>query len=37
VNEVENLLQEWDLDINAVRENINQSPTPRDRERWQAL
>ena len=37
MGEVENLLHEWDLDINVVRENIYQATTPRERERWHAV
>ncbi len=37
MNDVINMLKEWNLDINAVRERMYQAPTPRERERWHAL
>src|SRR3989442_9584528 len=33
----EAVLAQWQLDVPAVRERIYRAPTPRERERWQAL
>ncbi len=37
MNEIGELLQQWQLDANAVRERIYRALTPRERERWHAL
>jgi transposase len=31
------ILEQWQLDVKAVRERVYRAPTPRERERWHAL
>jgi transposase len=31
------MLEQWQLDMNQVRERVYRAPTPRERERWHAL
>jgi transposase len=31
------LLEQWQLDLKAVRERVYRAPTPRERERWHAV
>ena len=37
MNDVLTMLERWKLDVKAVRERVYRAPTPRERERWQAL
>jgi transposase len=37
MNEMTELLHNWQLDTNAVRDLVYRAPTPRERERWHAL
>lgn len=37
MNDVLPLLNRWQLDVKAVREQVYRAPTPRERERWHAL
>lgn len=37
MNDVSDLLKEWQLDMRAVRERMYRSPTPRERERWHSI
>ena len=37
MNDVLTMLGRWQLDVKAVRERVYRAPTPRERERWQAL
>ena len=37
MNDVSDLLKQWDLDVRTVRERMYRAPTPRERERWHAL
>ena len=37
MSKVSDLLEQWDLDMRAVRERMYRAPTPRERERWHAL
>jgi len=37
MDDVSDLLQQWHLDLRAVRERMYRAPTPRERERWHAL
>ena len=37
MNEVADMLKEWHLDIQAVRERMYRAPTARERERWHAI
>jgi transposase len=37
MNNMTELLQEWQLDLGKVRNNVYRSATPRERERWHAL
>ena len=37
MNEIADMLKEWNLDIRAVRERMYRAPTARERERWHAI
>ena len=37
MNDVGDLLKQWQLDVRQVRERMYRAPTPRERERWHAL
>ena len=37
MNEVVEILKEWQLDIRTVRERMYRAPTARERERWHAI
>ncbi len=37
MKDVSSLLQQWEMDLRAVRERVYRAPTPRERERWHAL
>lgn len=37
MNEVVDMLKEWQLDLRAVRERMYRAPTARERERWHAI
>lgn len=37
MNHVLAVLEQWKLDVKAVREHVYCAPTPRERERWHAL
>jgi transposase len=37
MNDVRAMLERWQLDVKAVREQVYRAPTPRERERWHAL
>ena len=37
MNKVSDLLEQWHVDVRAVRERMYRAPTPRERERWHAL
>ena len=37
MNEIADMLKEWNLDIRAVRERMYRASSPRERERWHAL
>jgi transposase len=37
MNNMTELLQEWQLDLGKARNNVYRSATPRERERWHAL
>ena len=37
MNDVLSLLNKWQLDLKAVRTRVYRAPTPRERERFQAL
>ena len=37
MNDVNSLLNHWQLDMRTVRERMYRAPTPRERERWHAL
>ena len=37
MNDVRAMLERWQLDMKAVREQVYRAPTPRERERWHAL
>ncbi|MGB6063632.1 MAG: helix-turn-helix domain-containing protein [Desulfomonilaceae bacterium] len=37
MNEMQKVLESWQLDAKAVRERIYGSPTARERERWHAM
>lgn len=37
MNEITNLIQQWNFDIRAVREKMHRAPTARERERWHAI
>lgn len=37
MDEMPELLQRWQLDVKAVREQMYRAPTPRERERWHAI
>ena len=36
-DEIANALEQWQLDLPAVRTLVYRAPTPRERERWHAL
>ncbi len=37
MDEISDLLKQWQFDLRAVRERMYRAPTPRERERWHAL
>jgi transposase len=37
MNDILAMLEQWQLDMNQVREQVYRAPTPRERERWHAL
>jgi transposase len=37
MNEITELLRQWDLDQRGVRDRMYRAPNPRERERWHAL
>src|SRR5712691_5415366 len=37
MDEMRDVLKRWKLDLSAVRQRVYRAPTPRERERWQAL
>ena len=37
MNDILALLNQWQLDLRAVRNRVYRAPTPRERERWHAL
>ena len=37
MNDVLVMLEDWKLDVKAVRERVYRAPTARERERWHAL
>ena len=37
MNEVVDVLEQWNWDVRAVRERMYRAPTPRERERWHAV
>ena len=37
MREVEQVMQQWQLDVRTVRDLLYQAVTPRERERWHAL
>jgi hypothetical protein len=37
MKDIAQLLERWQLDVSDVRERMYRAPTPRERERWQAL
>ena len=37
MNEVQKVLEKWQLDVKAVRERMYGAPTARERERWHAV
>ena len=37
MDEVLDVLKQWNLDLGKVRERVYRAPTPRERERWHAL
>ena len=37
MNDMQVLLERWQLDVKQVRERVYHAPTPRERERWHAL
>ncbi len=37
MNEIEKVLDTWQLDVKAVRERMYGAPTARERERWHAI
>jgi hypothetical protein len=37
MSKVSDLLEQWHVDVRAVRERMYRAPTPRERERWHAL
>ncbi len=37
MNEMQKVLEKWQLDVNAVRERMYGAPTARERERWHTM
>ena len=37
MNEIQKVLEKWQLDVKAVRERMYGAPTARERERWHAM
>lgn len=37
MNEMQQVLEKWQLDVKAVRERMYGAPTARERERWHAM
>ena len=37
MNEVVDILEQWNWDVRAVRERMYRAPTARERERWHAV
>lgn len=37
MNEMQKVLEKWQLDVKAVRERMYGAPTARERERWHAM
>ena len=37
MRDIEQLLEQWQLNVGDVRERMYRAPTPRERERWHAL
>jgi transposase len=37
MNELQKVLEKWQLDVKAVRERMYGAPTARERERWHAM
>jgi transposase len=37
MDDMQVLLERWQLDVKQVREQVYRAPTPRERERWHAL
>ena len=37
MRDIEQLLEQWQLDVGEVRRRMYRAPTPRERERWHAL
>jgi transposase len=37
MDDVNDLLRQWQLDLRLVRERMYRAPTPRERERWHSL
>jgi transposase len=37
MNEMQKVLEKWELDLKAVRERMYGAPTARERERWHAM
>jgi transposase len=37
MDDVDEVLQHWGLDLGTVRQRVYRAPTPRERERWHAI